>query len=88
MNEAPETLKPEQMPAFPLHNGDVWGGMTLRDFFAAYALQGIIAANMACLLIPEQSKNRIWLDCCCIPTRRRNAQDSRKITPIASCHEA
>lgn len=31
-------MKPEQMPAFPLHNGDVWGGMALRDYFAAQAL--------------------------------------------------
>lgn len=43
METPPEQLKPEQMPAFPLHNGDVWGGMTLRDYFAAKALMGLLA---------------------------------------------
>lgn len=43
MNEAPDKLKPEEMPAFPLHNGDVWGGMALRDYLAAAAIQGICA---------------------------------------------
>lgn len=34
-------MAPETMPAFPLHNGDVWGGMTMRDYFAARCLQGM-----------------------------------------------
>ena len=38
MSTPPDKLKPEHMPAFPLHNGDVWGGMLLRDYFAAKAL--------------------------------------------------
>lgn len=43
MDTNAKDLKPEEMPAFPLHAGDVWGGMTLRDYFAAQALAGCLA---------------------------------------------
>jgi hypothetical protein len=39
-------------PAFPvtrddMAQNDAWGGMTLRDYFAAKAMQGIIIGNRA-----------------------------------------
>ena len=33
------------MPAFPVPQSAAWGGMTIRQYFAAKAIQGIIAAN-------------------------------------------
>ena len=32
-------------PAFPIH-GTEWGGMTLRDYFAAAAMEGLLASNV------------------------------------------
>jgi len=54
--------KPENQPAFPtLHNNDHAGqiiasnGMTLRDYFAAKAMQAMLSSNAWCSLIAKKS---------------------------------
>ena len=35
-----------ESPAYPIsHNGMVWDGLTKREYFAAMAMQGILASN-------------------------------------------
>lgn len=33
----------ENYPAFPVENGAAWGGMSIKDYFAAYAMAGALA---------------------------------------------
>lgn len=48
-------MRPDDEPAFPVKFGpdernldvEVYSGMSLRDFFAAYALTGILASHPA-----------------------------------------
>ena len=51
--------KEEDNSAFPLHlHGDYGKGMTLRDYFAAAALQGVICHN-GCGALTDEDSSRI-----------------------------
>ena len=53
------TLKPSNPRAFPqeYQDGDYQAGMTLRDYFAAKAMQGFIANTLAMQAISDNFPN-------------------------------
>jgi hypothetical protein len=50
-------IKDTNLQAFPSNQNTV--GMTLRDYFAAVAMQGIIASD-ACLYTYEEVSQKAW----------------------------
>lgn len=49
-----KSLEDSGHPAFPTFDGDTYYGMTLRDWFAGMALQGIVGSGQLSVGAPKE----------------------------------